>query len=449
VADKANARSGTKLGPEAKLALVADKARKNPKEQFNNLLHHLTSKLIEGELNQMKRTTSAGVDGMTVAQAKDHLDWLLPKVLEQIHEGSYKPPPVRRVYIPKGNGGERPLGVPTVLDRAAQAAAVRVLEQIYEQDFIKCSFGFRPKLSCHHAVATAGAWIKAYRLDHVLEVDLRDFFGSINHEWLMKFLRLRINDERMLKLIEGWLKAGVLEDGKWQISETGTPQGGSISPLLANIYLHYVLDLWWEKKIKKRLKGRAELVRYADDFVLLFRNESDAKELLTLLKVRLAQFGLAINEDKTHLTDVTPRERVGTERRSIAFLGFSIFYTQNRARRGWKLVYQTDRKRMSRALTTVTAKMRLWMHEPIHQQARRINRVLQGHFNYYGMPGNLRKLDAFEYAVRRYWRQCLSRRSQNGKMTWDKMNSVLQKHPLAKARIRLTYPILDTYSVLQ
>ncbi len=297
-------------------------------------------------------------------------------------------------------------------------------------------------------MATVGAWIKAFKLHNALEVDLRDFFGSINHEWLMKFLRLRVKDERMLKLIEGWLRAGVMEEGKRLEPESGTPQGGSISPLLANIYLHYVLDLWWEKKIKKRLKYRAELVRYADDFVLLFRNENEAKEVLRLLRLRLAQFGLAINEDKTHLTDLTPRERTGEERRAISFLGFNVHYTPNRARSGFKLVYQTDRKRMSRAVRNLKEKMRRWMHEPLEGQARRINRVLMGHYNYYGLPGNIRRLDSFAYVVRRQWRECLSRRSQNGQMPWEKMNEVLTQYPLMPARIRISYGVLDTYSIL-
>lgn len=239
---------GDAFNPESKLTLVREKARKNPSLSFSNLTHHLTPELIESSLLKMDKNTSAGIDQMKVAYARKHHDWILPKVMTEIHTGKYKPPAVRRVYIPKSNGDKRPLGVPTVIDRAVQASTVKILEQIYEEDFLKCSFGFRPKLSCHNAVATVGGWIKVYKLNHVLEVDLRDFFGSINHGWLMKFLRLRISDERILKLIEGWLKAGVMEDGKWRISDMGTPQGGSISPLLANIYLHYVLDLWWERK---------------------------------------------------------------------------------------------------------------------------------------------------------------------------------------------------------
>ena len=447
-AEKTSTHRGTKLNPEQRLTLIAERARREPKAEFSNILHHLTPELIKVNLLKMNKNTSAGVDGMTVAQVTEHLDWLLPKVLQSIHKGNYKPPAVRRVYIPKTNGEERPLGVPTVLDRAIQAATVEILEKIYEQDFIKCSFGFRPKLSCHHAIATVGAWMKAYKLHHVLEVDLRDFFGSISHNWLMRFLNLRIKDERVLKLIEGWLKAGVFEDGKWRISEMGTPQGGSISPLLANIYLHYVLDLWWEKKIKRRLKYRAELVRYADDFVLLFRNESEAKGALKLLKVRFAQFGLLVNEDKTHFTDVSPRERKSVDRRAINFLGFTVYYSRKIKGTGFKLVYQTDRKRMSRAISTLKGKMRLWMHEPIEQQSRRINRVLQGHYNYYGVAGNIRRLNNIAYTIRRYWRECLSRRSQTGHMPWDKMNALLERHPLTRARIRLPYAVLDTYSVL-
>jgi RNA-directed DNA polymerase len=447
-AGRTSVHRGVKLSPEAKLALVADKARRDPQAQFSSLLHHLTPELVKESLSKMDKNTSAGVDQMKVAQAIAHVDWLLPEVLATIHKGCYRPPPVRRVYIPKANGDQRPLGVPTVVDRALQSATVRVLEQIYEQDFLKCSFGFRPKLSCHHAIATVGGWIKGSRLNYVLEVDLRDFFGSINHEWLMKFLRLRIRDERMLALIGAWLKAGVMEDGRWGITEVGTPQGGSISPLLANIYLHYVLDLWWDRKIRRRLRYRAELVRYADDFVILSGNEYEAKQVLNLLKVRLAQFGLAINEEKTHLTDVSPRVRTGQERRAINFLGFTVYYAQRLHKKGWRLVYQTDRRRLSRAVAVVKEKMRRWMHEPVELQARRINRVLRGHFNYYGVAGNYRRLSRFEYEVRLYWRERLSRRSQNGKMPWDKMNALLQRHPLLRAKIRLPYGALDTYMVL-
>jgi group II intron reverse transcriptase/maturase len=244
----------------------------NPKECFNNLLHHLTYELVEECLSKIPKSSGVGVDGMTVEQARENLSWLLPPILKQIHEGKYEPPAVRRVYIPKTNGQLRPIGVPAVLDRAIQAAMTRILNEIYEQDFLKCSFGFRPGLGCHHALATVNEQLHHWKSEHVLVVDIQNFFGSLSHEWLMKFLKLRVGEPRVLRLIESWLRAGVLEDGEWHKMEQGTPQGGSISPLLGNLFLHYVLDLWFERKIKPKFFGKANLVH-------------------TLVKARLAQFG--------------------------------------------------------------------------------------------------------------------------------------------------------------
>src|SRR5207249_10957808 len=225
-----------------------------------------------------------------------------PPILKQIHEGRYTPPPVRRVYIPKADGAKRPIGVPAVIDRAIQAAMAKVLNEIYEQDFLKCSFGFRPGLGCHHALATINEVLYRRKLEDVLEVDIRDFFGSLSHEWLMRFLGLRIGDRRVLMLIQAWLKAGVLEEGRWQEGEKGTPQGGSISPLLANIYLHYVVDLWFERKMKPRFQGKAALVRYADDFCVFFEHATEVDTMRNLLQARLGQFGLTPAAEKTNET---------------------------------------------------------------------------------------------------------------------------------------------------
>ncbi|MBF0107037.1 MAG: hypothetical protein HQM16_17140 [Deltaproteobacteria bacterium] len=258
--------NGTSVDPAIRRAQIAVKARSNPKERFNNLMHHLTPKLVEECLLKIPRNSSSGTDKMTREQAQKHLSWLLPPIMQQIHQGNYEAPPVRRVYIPKADGKQRPIGVPQVVDRAIQGSMSRILNEIYEQDFLPSSFGFRPGLGCHHALATIQASLSRWNMNHVLEVDIRDFFGSLSHGWLMEFLELRIGDKRVLKLIKAWLKAGVMEKGQWQpATGTGTPQGGSISPLLANIYLHYVLDLWFEKKIRKQLRRKAQLVRYADD----------------------------------------------------------------------------------------------------------------------------------------------------------------------------------------
>jgi len=401
--------------PVSKRARIAAKARSNPKEKFGNLMHHLSHAMIEENLRKIPKNSAPGVDGMTVEQAQKNLSWLLPPLLSQIHKGQYLAPPVRRVLIPKTDGKQRPIGVPEIVDRSIQAGMAQILNEIYEQDFLPCSFGFRPGLGCHHALATVNELMSKYKMNFALEVDLRDFFGSLNHEWLRKFLEFRIGDKRVLKLIDSWLKAGVMDKDRWQATEIGTPQGGSISPLLANVYLHYVLDLWFDKKVKKQLRGNAHLVRYADDFIILFQSREDIEYVKPLLKTRLGQFGLTVSEAKTHTTNLTPRENgSGHERRHMTFLGFSIFRAKNRSQTGHKTMFQTESKRFTRAKAAMKEKLYGMMHWELKTQAERINSILRGHYNYYGLAGNTKKLHAFWNETVLYWRYCLSRRSQAG-----------------------------------
>jgi RNA-directed DNA polymerase len=432
--------------PLSRRAQIASRARIEPKMQFTNLAHHLSYELVEESLKKIPKNSASGINGMTVEQAMKNLDWLLPPILDQIHKEQYQAPAVRRVYIPKADGKQRPIGIPEVIDRSLQAGMAQILNEIYEQDFLPCSFGFRPKLGCHHALATVGELIGKYKLNHALEVDIRDFFGSLNQEWLRKFLALRVGDKRVLKLLESWLKAGVMEQDKWQATEKGAPQGGSISPLLANIYLHYVLDLWFEKKIKKRLNKRAHLVRYCDDFVILFEDQKDLEDTKTLLTARLEQFGLSIAESKTHTTNLTSRENGEShERRRITFLGFDIFKAKRREGSGYKIVYQTEGKRYTRAKASMKVKLQSLMHAELSKQATHINAILLGHFNYYGMAGNSKRLENFRHETVRYWRRCLSRRSQKGKINWTKYNEILKEHRLLRPRIKISYPQLFSY----
>lgn len=427
-------------------AAIAAKARTNPKECFNNLLHHLTYELIEECLCNIPKSSAAGVDEMTVEQARENLSWLLPPILKQIHGGRYEPPAVRRVYIPKANGKLRPLGVPAVLDRAIQAAMTRILNEIYEQDFLNCSFGFRPGLSCHHALATVNEILYRWKAEQVLEVDIQDFFGSLSHEWLMKFLKLRVGDPRVLQLIESWLKAGVLEKGEWRQMKQGTPQGGSISPLLGNIYLHYVLDLWFEKKIKPKFYGKASLVRYADDFALFFKKRAAVDGVLPLIKARLSQFGLTLSDEKTHKTNLGTRESTEShERRRMTFLGFTIYRAKNRSGTAAKTVYETESKRLSRAKSEIKQKLKGIRHRPIEEQAAAINATLRGHINYYGIAGNGKKIVRFWNYVRREWKHWLSTRSQKGRLTWKEFLELEKKYPLVAPKIRISYPQMGSY----
>jgi group II intron reverse transcriptase/maturase len=362
---------------------------------------------------------------MTVETARQNLEWILPGIMKQLHEGRYEAPAVRRVYIPKADGGKRPIGVPQVIDRALQRATAGILNEIYEQDFLPCSFGFRPGLSCHHALATISESVHYQRLNFAYEVDIRDFFGSLSHDWLRKFLALRIGDARILKLIDSWLKAGVIENSEWRSTDKGTPQGGSISPLLANIYLHYVLDLWFEKKIRKQLRGKARLVRYCDDFVFLFEKQEDLITLQSLLRIRLAQFWLTIADEKTHTTDIRPNPPgTGQKRRSITFLGFEIFRSKCRNGKGLKTTFKTEGKRFARAKQRMKEILQRIMHWPLEKQAQRINSTLVGHYNYYGIAGNSQRIGSFHYETIRHWRRCLSRRSQRGKLNWGEMKSI-------------------------
>lgn len=430
-------RAGEGNHPVSRRAAIAARARANPKEQFNNLLHHLTYDLIAECLNQIPQSSAAGVDGMSVKQARENLSWLLPPILKQIHEGRYKPPPVRRVYIPKADGKKRPIGVPAVIDRAIQGAMAKVLNEIYEQDFLKCSFGFRPELGCHHALATINELLYRRGMEHVLEVDIRDFFGSLSHEWLMRFLELRVGDERVRKLVQAWLKAGIFEEGRWQDVERGTPQGGSISPLLANIYLHYVVDLWFERKIKPPFGGKAALVRYADDLCLFFEKSTDVDTMRSLLEARLEQFGLKLAEEKTHKTDLGAGTKTQNhERRQLTFLGFTIYRARSVGKTVIKTVFQTEGKRFSRAKAGMKERIQRMQHQPVEIQARAINQTLRGHFNYYGLAGNAQKLQSFWNFTWREWKRSLSQRSQKGRLSWEAFKALLKQHPLVPPRIR-------------
>jgi group II intron reverse transcriptase/maturase len=435
------------------LERIAAKARKETNLRFTSLAHHITKGLILESLKQMPKDTASGVDGITVEEALEDFRVWVDDMITSIHRKSYKPPAVRRVWIPKpGKIEKRPIGVPAVADRALQRSTAQVLSAIYEQDFLNCSFGGRPGRGAHNALATLNEIIAGKKISWVLEADLKNFFGSLDHEWTIKFVEHRIGDPRMISLIKRWLKAGIMEDGEIHPNEMGTPQGGSISVLLSNIYLHYVLDLWFEKAIKPRLRGEAYLVRYIDDFVVCFQYRSDAVRFREVLKKRLNKFSLELEPDKTRLVEFGrfatrhAKER-GRKLETIYFLGFTHYCTRNR-KGNFMVGRKTEKKRLKRSISKIQETLRQIRHWSIKDQADKINQMLRGHYNYYGMAGNFKSLYKVYHRTESYWRKMLSSRSRKGYVTWTKFQEIKTLFPLLRPKLSIPYPELKMYAML-
>jgi group II intron reverse transcriptase/maturase len=342
--------------------------------------------------------------------------------------------------------------VPCVADRALQRSVASVLAAIYEQDFLPCSFGGRPRLSAHHALATLTEVIAGKPVSYVYEADLKNFFGSLDHGWLLRFLDDRVGDPRITSLIRRWLKAGILEDGELTANEKGTPQGGSISVLLSNLYLHHVLDLWFEKVVKPRLKGQSYLIRYIDDFVICFQYREDAERVQAVLGKRLDKFALALEPSKTKLIEFgrfAQRDaRVqGRRPETLYFLGFTHFCTRNR-KGNFKVGRKTEKSRLRRSLANLTTLMRNIRHWSLRDQREKLNQVLRGHYAYYGLAGNVRSMLKLHRAVERYWHKMLSTRSWAASCTWAVFNQLKERFPLQRPKIYLSYGRLQTYAVL-
>lgn len=436
-----------------KLEEIAVKARKEANLKFTSIAHHVTKELIHESLMHMPNNTAKGIDGIDVKQAKEYFDIWADEIITSIHRKSYNPPAVRRVWIPKpGKTEKRPIGVPCVADRALQRSVATVLSTIYEQDFLNCSFGGRPKRSAHNALATINETISGKKVSWVLEADLKNFFGSLDHEWLLKFVQHRVGDPRIISLINRWLKAGVIEDGKLESSEIGTPQGGSISVLLSNIYLHYVLDLWFEKVVKPKLKGESYLVRYIDDFIVCFQYREDAIKFQKVLSKRLAKFALQIEPNKTRLVEFgrfshKHAKEKGKKMETIYFLGFTHFCTRNRSG-NFMVGRKTEKTRLNRGIKKITDKMREIRHGPIKEQVIKINQILRGHYNYYGMGGNLKSLYKIYNKAENYFKKMLSSRSWKGNVNWDKYREIKEKFPLLRPKISIPFGKMKSYAML-
>jgi group II intron reverse transcriptase/maturase len=396
--------------------------------RFTALLHHVDVDRLRAAYWALKPRAAPGVDGVTWADYGLELEGNLTDLHARVHRGAYRARPSRRVFIPKPDGRLRPLGVAALEDKILQRALVEVLNAIYETDFLGFSYGFRLGRSPHHALDALAAGIVGKNVNWVLDADFSDYFSSLDHQWLLKFLEHRIADKRVLRLIQKWLAAGVIEDGSWTAFEHGVPQGASASPLLANVYAHYVLDLWAHQWRTRHAHGDVVIVRWADDFVVGFEHREDAEQFWADLRDRLAQFGLQLNAEKTRLIEFGRNAARDRQARGLGkpdtfqFLGFTHICAKTRKTGRFKLKRITDAKRMRAKLLAIKREMWKRMHHPIPEQGRWLARVLAGHYNYYAVPDNIEALSAFHYQIIRLWLKSLRRRSQKHRMAWTRMD---------------------------
>ena len=436
------------------LQRVREAAKRDKRVRFTALLHHVSVALLSNSFYALKREAAPGVDGLTWQEYETDLDTRLEDLHSRVHRGTYRALPSKRAYIPKQDGRERPLGIAALEDKIVQHAVGTVLNQIYEEDFLGFSYGFRPGRGTHDALDALWVGIMKKKVNWVLDADIRDCYGSFSHEWMVKFLQHRIGDRRILRLIKKWLRAGVLEDGEWSETEKGTPQGSVISPLLANVYLHYVFDLWVQHWRTHRAEGEVIVVRYADDMVLGFQHRAEAGRFLQDWRERLRKFGLELHPDKTRLIEFG---RFAAERRkqrregkpeTFNFLGFTHICGQTRKDGQYLVLRKTIRKRLLAKLKEV--KIALWrrMHQPLAEVGRWLRSVVQGYFNYHAVPGNLASLRHFRAEVSKRWLRVLCRRSQKGRITWELMAQFVAEwlpqprtlHPYPTTRFAAKHP---------
>jgi RNA-directed DNA polymerase len=450
------------------LERIRQAARLRKKERFTSLLHHINPELLRTAYFALKQEAAPGVDGLTWQGYAADLEAKLNDLHGRVQRGAYRPLPSRRVYIPKADGKQRPLAVAALEDKIVQRAALAVLNAIYEEDFLGFSYGFRPGRGTHDALDALVVGIDSRKVNWILDADIRSFFDTINQEWLIRFLEHRIGDKRIIRLIRKWLKAGVLEDGVVTTSEQGTGQGSVISPLLANIYLFYVLDLWVERWRRREAKGCVIIVRYADDFIVGFEHENDARRFLDEMRERMGKFSLSLHPEKTRLIEFgrhaaasrkagSPQNRSailwGAPARGLGkpetfnFLGFTFIC--GKSRRGRFLVKRkTRRDRMRAKLREIKTELRRQMNQPIPEQGKWLKQVVVGYFRYFAVPTNIRALKAFRDEVVGRWRQALRRRSQKARMTWTRIAMLADYwlprphilHPWPNQRFAVTHP---------
>ncbi len=445
-------RTQSRDGAPSALERVRQAAIREKTQRFTALLHHVYDvDRLRTAYSALKREAAAGVDGETWQHYGQALEANLQDLAARLQRGAYRAKPVRRAYIAKADGRQRPLGVPTLEDKIVQRAVTEVLNAIYEADFLGFSYGFRPGRSQHHALDALAVALRTKKVNWVLDADVRSFFDTLDHGWLVKFIEHRIADRRVVRLVQKWLAAGVLEDGQRHVSEVGTVQGGSVSPLLANVYLHYVFDLWVQRWRRTQARGEVVVVRFADDFVLGFQHREDAERFLAALHERFAQFGLTLHPDKTRLLEFGRFAAENRQRRdegkppTFNFLGFTHICGKMQDGR-FTVVRHTMRQRLQGKLKAVATELRRRLHDPISETGAYLGAVVRGHCQYYGVPLNTHAIRAFRDAIGRLWRRMLARRSQRARLTWTRMSRVIARwlpparvcHPYPSARFAVT-----------
>jgi RNA-directed DNA polymerase len=452
-------RAQNREGVSQALERVRQAARQRKKEKFTALFHHLTVDLLDAAFAELDEDAAAGADGLTWTEYAANRERNLADLHARLHRGAYRAQPSRRVYIPKPDGRQRPLAVAALEDKIVQRATAAVLNAVYEEDFLGFSYGFRPGRGAHDALDALAVGIASRKVNFILDADIRSFFDEVSRDWLIRFVEHRIGDPRIIRLIQKWLKAGVLEDGIVTDSDRGTGQGSAISPLLANIYLHYVFDLWAERWRRREAAGDMIIVRYADDTIVGFEREADARRFLDAMRERLGKVALSLHPDKTRLIEFGRFAAANRARRGLGkpetftFLGFTFIC--GKSRRGYFLLKRKSRRdRMRAKLQAVKLELRRRMHQPIPVQGKWLAQVVRGWFNYHAVPTNSRALCAFRFFVTDLWRRTLSRRSQKADITWERITGLADDwlpkptilHPWPQQRLAVKHPRWESYA---
>jgi group II intron reverse transcriptase/maturase len=442
------------------LSGVREVAQRKKQERFTALLHHVTASLLRDSFYALKRRAAPGVDGMTWREYESGLEDRLADLHSQVQRGAYRAKPSRRVYIPKSDGRQRPLGVAALEDKIVQQAVATVLNQIYEEDFRGFSYGFRPGRSPHQALDALSVGLHSKLVKWVFDADIRGFFDNVSHEWALKLIEHRVADRRMLRLIQKWLKAGVSEDGEWSETKVGTPQGAVISPLLANVYLHYVFDLWIEAWRKKVARGDVVVVRFADDLVVGFESRAEAEAFWKAFQERLAKFGLELNAEKTRLIEFgrfaaqDRKQRGDGKPETFTFLGFTHHCGKRRGNGAFIVWRKTAKKRMVAKLRAIKLQLRYRRHQPVAVVGAWLQKVVAGYSQYHAVPGNLDRMRVFRQRLARLWRSSLCRRGQRHTLRWDRFNLIFNRwipiprvlHPYPLERFRASHPRWKPYA---